>query len=160
MQVVYFSVTTNIKQEPGTSGYYTNAYERLYLSQGDTIQLVDSRTDQLFGSTGSVSNRYIAVGINDSGQIVYSVDNINSSPRVYTIRQIFLNERIIDTGVQPLTERPSQVSFRLLTTKALYFIINQGMMIIMVVIPTTSSGSAVKILRQLLCRIKCKVWDL
>ncbi|MDF5727965.1 MAG: hypothetical protein PUP92_07970 [Rhizonema sp. PD38] len=118
---VVFSVTANIKQEPGTSGYYTNAYERLFQSQGNTIQLVDARTDFKGGNSFETTNRYTTVGINDSGQIVYSEVKTDSTPRINTITNIALIGRFSDSGDKPPEGPPSAVSSPIINNQGTLF---------------------------------------
>ncbi len=122
---VLFSATANI-QQPGTSTYYTNAYKRLFLSQGNTIQLVDSRSDYIGGSSFGIINTYTGVGINDNGQIVYSEENQTSTPRIFTNSQIIQGKRIIDQGSRPPVGPPSQVSFPVINNQGTVFYNKSG----------------------------------
>ncbi|MDF5724173.1 MAG: hypothetical protein PUP91_27650 [Rhizonema sp. PD37] len=122
---VLFSVTANIQYQPGTSTYSPNAYKRLFLSQGDTIQSVDSRSD-INSDSLAITNTYTAVGVNDSGQIVYSEQNQTRSSRIFTFSQIVLDKRTIDQGSIPPAGAPSQVSFPVINNQGTVFYNKSG----------------------------------
>ncbi|MBR8838149.1 MAG: hypothetical protein DSM106950_30145 [Stigonema ocellatum SAG 48.90 = DSM 106950] len=68
---VFFGAVANI--QPGASSNYRSAYQKLFLSQGDTINSV-GYSYAYNTKTGSITSNfnYTGAGVNDNGQVVYS----------------------------------------------------------------------------------------
>lgn len=93
---VFFGAGVNFP--PTQNGYYQSASKRLFLTQGDTINLVRSADDVIGGSSFSTTNSYAGLGVNDRGQTVYSIETTDVNPRRYTHITVFVDGRSIASG--------------------------------------------------------------